>query len=276
MIRLPGFARRHVAWLAPLSVLGLIGFSIVCGAIGIDFGWHWDEHYHVSGVRECVDGLTLWTHLYIYGSVYFYLGLLVVSAHNLGFLAAFFREVARKSDGAIVDLAGYDSVKRFQQSAHELLVSNRYLLETRMVFFCISALAALWVYLTVRKLYPGRYGGALGAAAFVALSWELHYHARFIAIDAVVAQLMAAELYLLSSTWTASRLPSFLGCYAGAAVVAGILFACKATGLAALTNIRAVIAAASCPAAAPDKLRLSTTTMRGRRSRRLMKSSTWK
>ena len=237
MIRLLGFARRHVAWWAPLSVLGLIGFSIVCGAIGIDFGWHWDEHYHVAGVRECVDGLTLWTHRYIYGSVYFYLGLLVVFAHHVGFLPAFLLEMSRRDGAAIVDLAGYDSVKRFQASAQALLNGNSYLLQTRMVFFCVSALAALWVYLTVRKLYPGRYLGALGAAAFVALCWELQYHARFIAVDALVAQFMAAELYLLSGSWTASRVRSFLGYYVGAAVVAGVLFSCKATGLVALLPV---------------------------------------
>jgi hypothetical protein len=237
MIQLRGLASRHVVWLAPLSVLGLIGFSVVCGAIGIDFGLHWDEHYHVSGVLECVDGLTLWPHLYIYGSLYFYLGLLVLFTHHVGFLPAFLLEMTRKNDGAIVDVAGYDSVKRFQAAAHELLASNRYVLETRMVFFCVSALAAFWVYLTVRKLSPGRYLGALGAAAFVALCWELQYHARFIAVDAVVAQFMAAELYLLSGTWTASRVTSFLGYYVGAAIVAAVLFACKATGLVAFLPV---------------------------------------
>ena len=237
MIRLLGLARRHLGWLAPLSVLGLIGFSIACGAIGIDFGWHWDEHYHVEGVRECVDGLTLSTHRYIYGSVYFLLGLLVVAAHHVRFLPEFFLEMARKSDGAIIDLAGYDSVKRFHESAHGLLASNRYVLETRMVFFCVSSLAALWVYLTVRKLYPGRYLGALGAAAFAALCWELHYHGRFIAVDAVMAQLMAAALYLLSGAWTSTRVPSFLGFYVGAAIVSGVLFTCKATGLVAILPV---------------------------------------
>lgn len=237
MIRLPGSLRRHARWLAPLSVLALIGFSIVCGAMGVDFGWHWDEHYHVEGVRDCVDGLALTPHRYIYGSLYFYLGLLVVFAHHVRFLPAFLLEMCRKEGYGIVDIATYDSVKRFQESAHVLLASNRYVLETRMVFFCVAAMAVFWVYLTVRRLYPGRYGGALGAAAFVALSWEMHYHGRYIAIDAVVAQFMAAELYFLGSAWTAPRLSSFLGHYAAATLVAGVLFTCKATGLVALLPV---------------------------------------
>jgi len=218
-------------WLAPLALAGLLAFSIVCGAIGVNFGDHPDEHYQIGGVQECIDGLVLAPRRYIYGNVYFLLGNAVVLADNPRFVPDFLREMRAREDGAIVELDQYNSVKRFQFLARQFLHSPRYLTEMRMVFFCLSALTAVWIYLAIRKVRPGRPLAALAGAAFVLLSWELHYHGRFIAVDALMAQFAALELYLLATAWSTRVYRSFILSYVAAAVVAGLAFASKATGL---------------------------------------------
>src|SRR6185436_10378178 len=77
----------------------------------------------------------------------------------------------------------------------------------------------------------------LAGAAFVLLSWELHYHGRFIAVDALMAQFAALELYLLATAWSTRVYRSFILSYVAAAVVAGLAFASKATGLALLVPV---------------------------------------
>lgn len=224
-------------WLAPLALAGLLAFSIVCGAIGVNFGEHWDEHYQIEGVQECVDGLVLAPRKYIYGNVYFLLGNAVVLADDPGFPLAFLREMRAREDYTMVEIDQYNSVRRFRFLAREFLNSPRYLLEMRMVFFCLSALGAVWIYLAIRMLRPGRPLAALAGAAFVVLSWELHYHSRFIAVDALMAQLAALEMYLLAAAWSTRAAGSFAFNYVAAAAVAGISFACKATGLALLIPV---------------------------------------
>ena len=235
--RLRSLSDSSRRWLAAALVAGLIAFSIFCGYVGIDFGFHWDEGLQVAGVRNCVDKLMLMPSIYNYGSIYVLVGVAVLMAHHLGFFPAFLREMRGLHDNAISDVEGYQSVKEFQKSARALLDSPRYMLENRMVFFCLCSLTTLWVYLILRRLYPHRYLGALAAAAFVACSWEFQYHSRFIAVDALLAQIVAAELLLLVYCWLARTPRAFLGWYLAAAVGAGVAFTCKAPGLVALLAV---------------------------------------
>ncbi len=232
-----GLTAKHARWLALALVAGLILFSNLCGNIGIDYGTHWDEEYQVRGVRACVDNLVVLPQKYIYGSVYFLVGLAVLLAHSPSFPLDFLRDMSSKAGPEIIDLAGYPSIQKFQKVSHELIDSKKYLLENRMGFFALSSLVILWVYLLVRKLYPRRYLGALGAAAFVAGSWELQYHARFLAVDAVIAQVLTLELLLLTWAWRSLTPASRAPWYVGSAIVAGIALSCKATGLAAFLPV---------------------------------------
>jgi hypothetical protein len=229
--------RRNAHWLAPVVIVVVTGYAIWCGAMGIDFGDHWDEHYHVAGVRSCVDRLAILPQRYIYGSVYFLVGLAVVFANDPSFLPRFIKEVRPISDPDLVNLSGLSSVEEFQGTARVLLASSEYVLEVRTVFFCLSALASLWVFLTVRKLFPGRHLGAVAAALFIALCWELHYHQRFIAVDALLAQAVAALLFFLSGAWLSASRPSFPIWYGASAAVAAGAFCCKATGLVTLLPV---------------------------------------
>jgi hypothetical protein len=235
---LVALARRNCRWLSVAAVLGALAFAIVCGWLGRDFGDHWDESYHVDGVRLAVANLHFFHQRYIYGSVYLLLGVAVVFFHHPTFFPSFVREMRTMNTyDSAREVGQYQSVQAFQASAKTLIDSPDYVLQTRMLFFVTSSLAAIWVYLTLRKLYPGRYLGALAAAAFLIFSWELHYHQRFIAIDAVLAQVIAAALLLLTRAWLAASPRSFLFNYLGAAAVAGIAFSCKAPGLVAIVPV---------------------------------------
>jgi len=232
--RLAALSGRCPPWLARSLVAALIGFSILCGYLGIDFGYHWDEPLQASGVKNCIDKLMLLPGIYNYGNIYFLLGLAVVAAKHLPMLPAFVREMIGQHDNGISNVEAYSTVTAFQRSARTFVSSEQYQLQNRMLFFCLSSLAVLWVYLTVRRIYPQRYLGALAAAAFVAGSWELHYHARFIAVDALLAQAVAAELFLIASAWYAPTMGRYLAWYASCAAGAAVAFTCKAPGLVVL------------------------------------------
>jgi hypothetical protein len=231
LFRLHEHCRRRVRLIALAGVIAGIAFWIHCGVQGIDFGYHWDEDYEVGGVRSSVKKMMILPQWYTYGNVYFLVGMAVVMRHHTDFPSAFLAEMRKRVASSIAEIETYSSVLEFQRTANDLLASPRYILETRQAFLWLSCLTGLWVYLFLRKLYPRRTLGPLAAAAFIVFSWELQYHARFIAMDTLVTQLVALELLLLlhagSTVWPRTRLL----CYCGAAVAAGLAFSCKAPAL---------------------------------------------
>jgi hypothetical protein len=107
-----------------------------------------------------------------------------------------------------------------------------YLLQARSVFVFVSALTILWVYLTVLIL-TRRWWQASLAAAIVGLSWELGYHARWLANDCLLAQFAALCVLLLvlyhrrgSSGWLW-----------GAAIAAGFAAGTKYQGVLLLAPV---------------------------------------
>ena len=71
-----------------------------------------------------------------------------------------------------------------------------YLLHARSFFLFVSALGILWLYLAVWVLTRRCWQATLAAAIF-GLSWELAYHARWLAPDCLLAQFSALCLLLL-------------------------------------------------------------------------------
>ena len=230
-------ARRPRA-AAGIAVGFLAVFFFGTGLLGLDFGRHWDEPYQISGLSDCVGRLTLFPQRFIYNGLYFGLGVPVL-------LALTFRPFGKALGelfGAatpIGDPAAVPAVRAFQQSAESALQSRAYLLGTRGLFLAISTLTVAFVYLTVRRLYPRRYLPAVAAAAFVAGCLELQYHARFIAVDAPMAAFAALEVLLLSQAAAAPSPGRATRWYCGAAVAAGLILACKATGAFGLVPIAA-------------------------------------
>lgn len=190
-------------WLERAAVAALIGYFVAVGFAGIDFGSHWDEPYQVAGLKDCVSSLTWFPKMQVYNGVYFIFGVPFLLVKAARFLPAIVAEVANNSNHP-VNLAGLPSVQQAQAALTSYLDSTDYLFGVRRAFVCVTSLAILWVYLAVRTLRPRPRACALCAAAFVALSWEVGYHARFIAVDDVVMQFIALELYAFCRCWRAS------------------------------------------------------------------------
>ena len=181
----------------------LIGYFIAVGFAGIDFGGHWDEYWQVTGLKDCVSSLTWNPQNQIYNGLYYVFGLPFLLAKAARFIPTILVEVANNGRHP-PDLAGLPSVQQAQSVLTSYLDSRDYLLGVRRAFVCVTSLAILWVYLAVRTLKPRPRACALCAASFVALSWEVGYHARFIAVDDVVMQFIALELYAFCRAWRAA------------------------------------------------------------------------
>ena len=152
--------------------------SLFAGLIGIDFGRHWDEPERIGTVIHAIERGELLPNWYAYPSVVH--DLLTVTAApeilRLSFLPAL--------TGATVDGTAF----------RHALQEHGFLLRARVVLFLASSFGAVWMYLFVRRWRRSELE-ALVAAALVAFSWELGYHARWLAPDVLTAASAALVLF---------------------------------------------------------------------------------
>ncbi len=181
----PGHRRLRslVGWAPMALLLGLLAWT---GLRGVDFGYHWDEYEaQIQPVQWSLDERTLLPNYYLYPSVNYGLN-----------LAALFPTLCRDL------LAGASA----EDLAADLIAATdkpQYLLGLRSIRVLLTTLAPLWVYLSVWLWRRSRLE-ALLAAGILGLSWEIAYHARWGAPDAVMMQFGALTLLL---TVTAARRP---------------------------------------------------------------------
>ncbi len=164
--------RRH----AP--ILLAIALALGTGLRGIDFGKHWDE----SWAREIV-------HQQIASGV-----LLPQASEHSSYSHPTFSYLLSLVALLPVALRCGAPVKPCL-----LFVSNdqtRFSLQARPLFLCVTLLAGVWLYLAL-LLYRRSAAVALLGAAALLFSWEIEYHARFVAPDALLMQFSALVLLLL-------------------------------------------------------------------------------
>jgi 4-amino-4-deoxy-L-arabinose transferase-like glycosyltransferase len=163
-----------------LPPLLLITLFMVTGFRGIEFGYHWDEPATMRYARAIVtEGVFLMRPYYYPGLTK---TLVLVPALDDGLRVLWHGGGVRQSLAAML-LALDDA--------------PRYLLQARFLFLAVSALAILWLYLAVWVL-TRRWWQATLAAAIFGLSWELGYHARWVAPDCIVGQFAALCLLMLA------------------------------------------------------------------------------
>src|SRR4051812_31386344 len=82
---------RPMSWVCELlstasfGLFALLLFVVaffVNGLLGLDFGGHWDEWYHMKVISESLQRLTLLPEACSYGGPYFMLGYPVIVAHQ--------------------------------------------------------------------------------------------------------------------------------------------------------------------------------------------------
>lgn len=203
--------RSRLLGLAP--IFGVILLFVVTGLRGLDFGRHWDEDIQRRAVMRAVKDDTLLPGFYKYPSVSFALSVAAATPEIVA-------QTEVSSNGlAPVVTTDADAVVRHVQS-------DAYKLRARRWFLLASALAILWIALASRAC-GSSWLGALFAAGLIGGSWEIAYHARWIAPDTVMVQFTAL---CLAALLAARRHPRATTLCAIAAVAAGCAAGTKYPG----------------------------------------------
>ncbi|MFT3772756.1 MAG: glycosyltransferase family 39 protein [Minicystis sp.] len=166
-----GWVRSHLSLAALLLVAGYAGL------VGIDFGSHWDEPTMLRVVGDALTRGELLPRWYNYPSVSFDLSLLGGASEVLSMSVLPSLRGSAGGTGALAALVG----------------SRGFLLRTRAIFLLVSLLAVVWVYWLAWDRSKSRLEATL-AGGLVAFSWEIGYHARWVAPDAVMMQFGALSL----------------------------------------------------------------------------------
>ena len=159
---------------------------LVTGLGGIDFGIHWDESLLQKSITWAVQNHTFLPQWVYYHAIMHFLGLASLLPEAMTGLFHF---------GGLKD--------NFFLALENISVLPEFLNRIRMSAFIVSSLAMVWIYLGVLKWRKNQFESFL-ASTLVGLSWEIHYHSRWFAPDAVMMQFGAMFLgFVLASTQSA-------------------------------------------------------------------------
>ena len=200
------------------------------GVVGLDFGHHWDEYGTAASLDNSVRSGMLLPMRYVYPGVRFWIGITAAAP-----------EYAR---AMLSDLDPAHGAARAAVLA-EGLASRGTHLRIRFVYLVLTSLGMVWLYLLVLT-WRGNIVEALVAAALLGSSWEIAYHARWMAPDAVMMQFGALTMLFSVLAVVRERPGRWLMLAAGAA---GLAAGTKYPGGALLLM---PIAAAACRGDARD------------------------
>ncbi|MBP6945479.1 glycosyltransferase family 39 protein [Patescibacteria group bacterium] len=198
---------------APKTFLPKLFFTLIftvtagLGLLGLDYGRYGDEPRLLNAVSESVRTLLFLPRWYNYPSLSYTLVLLNATPQ-------LFR-------------IGQDAVhtKTFSPALLEELSKvpasdPSFLVRTRAIFFIVTWLGVVWVYLLLRTITGHEWTPAL-AAGTLASSWELQYHARLIAPDGLVFSFGALCLWLIASFLKRGKRGWIIGATIAAALACG-------------------------------------------------------
>lgn len=149
---------------------------IITGVKGVDFGRHWDERKLMKSVRDSVLRGELLPGWYNYPSMIY--DLVVVGA-SPEIITSYFR-----------------TRSEFASRMDEWLVGQALLLRSRKIFLVLVSLSIVWVYLLLVNR-TGQWTFSLLGAAILGASWEVAYHARWLAPDGLLMQFGILSLLLV-------------------------------------------------------------------------------
>ncbi len=201
----PRSTRQRFAW---LLVLLPLCFSFWCGWLGIDFGQHWDQGHRVDDIQKAYSEQTLLPAEYNYPSVTFWTTVL-----------ASLPEASK-----YVDLDA--GTTQFEGKFQRYLNSNEFQVRCRFLFLLLSSLVVLWTF-AASMVWRKRPGEALLAACLLGGSFEVIYHSRWVAPDALMMQFGALCLLACFCARFGKRSAAWLKL---AAIAAGLVAGTKYTG----------------------------------------------
>jgi len=165
---------RSIPLLLPLLIFWLTGVA------GLDYGYHWDEPKLLESVRVSVyEGVYLPT-FYNYPSM----------SHTLGVVSALPEILGNMDRNHLNEPVFHGHIAAYQLDNHSIT------LRTRLVFLTITSFTIIWVY-ALMLAWRESVWLALISSSIVALSWEVAYHARWIAPDTILMQFGALFLLCL-------------------------------------------------------------------------------
>lgn len=184
-------------------VVPLVVFFFVTGVRGLDFGHHWDEPWFLLPVKRFAAEGQLLPRAYNYPSLSYYLSYVaglpeVLSALLSGKTAG----EAHRALGPAIDTFDFR-------------------LRTRMLFLAVTTLTVVFVYgsiLATRRSVSA----AVAGTALVVGSFEVAYHARWVAPDGPLLAWVALTLWGLAGAMTADQTRSATRWRRWAAVGAGL------------------------------------------------------
>jgi hypothetical protein len=186
---------------APIALLTLVlAVFDVTGWVGLDFGYHWDEMIHLGEVSRPIESGVFLPRTYLYGSMTFDIGSILLLPRTIPFLAT----------------ASKNSHPDFGQPYQELVPNSRaaplvafakskdFLLRMRAVFLILTSLTGVWVFIAVRACKRSGWE-AVFASAVILTSWEVAYHARWVAPDTIQMQFTALWLMFFALALHSNR-----------------------------------------------------------------------
>jgi hypothetical protein len=212
--------------LAVLAVVLIWGLFFVTGLGGLEFGEHWDEGRLLGSFAHAWGTGSLRPTFYVYPSVTHWLFWLPgLPSFLSGFPAA--KQCLGTVD-ALEPTAWTPCLEHWTEHAIASIEPKVMLLRARFVFLVISSIGVALTGLAAWR-HRRRAGEVAIAAGVVGLSWEVQYHARWTAPDAILMTAAALTMLLLheaerraSPRWlTAAAAAAALG--AGMKLTGGIL-----------------------------------------------------
>ncbi len=204
--------------------------------LGLNFGHHWDEWYLRDGMKQSVRDLIATPREYTYNGVYFDVGYALLVPRVLDHAPTIIYEIGEKPTRPL-KVGTYPSIGVMQKELLTWLDSLPSLLQQRRAFMLLTGLAIALVFVALRLLRPERPWAAAAAAGFIGTSWQVAYHARFAAVDGVMATLVAAVV-LSVVVMVRARTPvgALLAAVVGGAC-GGAALGCKMTGVFAVLPV---------------------------------------
>jgi hypothetical protein len=230
---------RAPRWLWWAGIV-LFAWGVVIDVAGRDFGEHWDEWYAQVGVTNEIASLSAFPNEFTYHWVYFDLAMLPVLPAVVKAAPRIINEIGRAPTRPL-DLTKYPAAVAFQKQQTDYVNSYRYILHTRVLYAVVTHLLVfLMLFAMTRLLLRPLMGQAQpGWAAIVSVlmtgvvvtSYEFSYHARYIAVDSIMAMItiamFAAATRALHGTTPFQRQLW----WSVTGVLGGLAFGCKSTGL---------------------------------------------
>ncbi len=225
-------------FLSHVPILFVFAAALFTGIRGIDYGYHWDEDRITGSLSNSLESGIFLPRWYNYPSVPYDLALLslapeLIRYHNpYRFSPQQFKQPQSENSADIPSTQFSSQVRRYadqEMRLRQTVVQKPFLLRLRIIFLTLSLLSVFWVYLTV-YFQRHNWKEAFLAGALLGFSWEIAYHSRWIAPDALLMQFGALSL-LFATIAVRHNVPRMASVWLGAsAAAAGLACASKYQG----------------------------------------------